>query len=392
MCTAETAATMAARPSRRASAARASYPTTHSSIAPKCESTNGCASREPAFAASSSMATSSVNTRNGRRRRTAAVRIVTAVPIAIRARSNSGRANTTWPTSTGTSTFQTSASNTSSRDATGTRTSRWSPSTIAEPTRTASRGRGSAVRWRRREEWRGCGRPGCRRGLFVILKSVAPELRLSVRPARVQAIMQFGFTERQARFLVHVLVFSGVFLERQYRAFTGLAHGQKTHDFLAGLVDRGYATAITPGALHRGRFYHLQYKPLYEAIGEPNNRHRRPASLGRVVERLMLLDAVLADGQYDWLGTERDKRAYFTAACEYPLPEEWYPHLTFRAGNQQTMRFFSDNLPIGRPRRGERRDLFLYLATPAVPMDFRVFLLRHAELLAAVEEWTVRVL
>ena len=226
----------------------------------------------------------------------------------------------------------------------------------------------------------------------MILKSVAPELRLSVRPARVQAIMQFGFTERQARFLVHVLVFSGVFLERQYRAFTGLVHGQKTHDFLARLVDRGYATAITPGALHRGRFYHLQYKPLYEAIGEPNNRHRRPASLGRVVERLMLLDAVLADGQYDWLGTERDKRAYFTAACEYPLPDEWYPHLTFRAGNQQTMRFFPDKLPIGRPRRGERRHIFLYLATRAIPMDFRVFLLRHAELLAAVEEWTVRVL
>jgi len=45
----------------------------------------------------------------------------------------------------------------------------------------------------------------------------------------------------QARFLVHVLVFSGVFLERQYRAFTGLAHGQKTHDFLATLVTAGYA-------------------------------------------------------------------------------------------------------------------------------------------------------
>ena len=57
--------------------------------------------------------------------------------------------------------------------------------------------------------------------------------------------------------------------------------------------------AITPGALHRGRLFHVQYKPLYEAIGEPNNRHRKPASLGRFVERLMLLDAVLADRHYD---------------------------------------------------------------------------------------------
>ena len=104
------------------------------------------------------------------------------------------------------------------------------------------------------------------------MKSVSIRLRHSVSPTRVGMLMRFGFTERQARFLVHVLVFSGVFLERQYRAFTGLAHGQKTHDFLDKLVGEGYATAITPGALHRGRLYHVQFKPLYEAIGETNNR------------------------------------------------------------------------------------------------------------------------
>jgi hypothetical protein len=225
-----------------------------------------------------------------------------------------------------------------------------------------------------------------------MLKSVAPALRHSVRLARVEAVREFGFTERQARFLVHVLVFSGVFLERQYRAFTGLVHGQKTHDFLTDLIRRGYATAITPGALHRGRFYHLHYKPLYEAIGEADNRHRRPASLGRVVERLMLLDAVLAERRYDWLGTERDKRAYFTAALEHPFPDDWYPHVTFRSGGEQTTRFFPDKLPIGTPLGGERRHLFLYLATREIPMDFRVFLLHHAELLKAVDEWTIRVL
>ena len=149
-----------------------------------------------------------------------------------------------------------------------------------------------------------------------MMKAVSTRLRHSVSPARIGTLMRFGFTDRQARFLVHVLVFSGVFLERQYRAFTGLAHGQKTHDFLAKLVAAGYATPITPGALHRGRLYHVQYKPLYEAIGEPNNRHRKAASLGRFVERLMLLDAVLADRRYGWLGTEHDKRTYFREALE----------------------------------------------------------------------------
>src|SRR5688572_18525437 len=140
------------------------------------------------------------------------------------------------------------------------------------------------------------------------------ECRTSVQEERVQAVARFGFTERQARFLVHVMVYAGVFLERQYCAFAGIAHGQKTHDFLRKLMNRGYVTVITPGALHRGRLVHVQFKPLYEAIGEENNRNRRPASLGRMIERVMILDAVLADGRHTWLGAEQDKLAYFKAS------------------------------------------------------------------------------
>ena len=36
--------------------------------------------------------------------------------------------------------------------------------------------------------------------------------------------------------------------------------------------------------------------------------------------------------------------------------------------------------------------MFLYLATREVPVDFRAYLLRHADLLKSVDEWTVRVL
>lgn len=226
-----------------------------------------------------------------------------------------------------------------------------------------------------------------------MMKAVSTRLCQSVSPTRIGMLRRFGFTDRQARFLVHVLVFSGVFLERQYRAFTGLAHGQKTHDFLAKLVTAGYATAITAGALHRGRLYHVQYRPLYEAIGEPNNRHRKPASLGRFVERLMLLDALVADQRYGWLGTEQDKRTYFREALvEERLADHWYPHLTFGSGSERTTRFFPDKMPIGVPLKGERRHVLLYLATREVPIDFRVFLLRHADLLKWIDEWTVRIL
>jgi hypothetical protein len=74
----------------------------------------------------------------------------------------------------------------------------------------------------------------------------------SVQPARVAAVAGFGFTERQARFLVTVMVHSGVFLERQYCAFAGISHGQKSHDFAAKLTAHRFATAIAPGRLHQG--------------------------------------------------------------------------------------------------------------------------------------------
>ena len=153
-------------------------------------------------------------------------------------------------------------------------------------------------------------------------------------------------------------------------------------------------TVITPGALHRGRLFHLQFKPFYEAIGEANNRNRRPATLGRMVERLMLLDAVLADRRHTWLGTEQDKVAYFRSTFEQRGVggEPSLPHLVFGAGAEQVTRYFPDKLPIGLERDYGRRHVFLYLVTTETPAAFRMFLFRHADLLAAVHDWTIRVI
>ena len=133
---------------------------------------------------------------------------------------------------------------------------------------------------------------------------------------RAQAIAACGFTERQARFLVTVMLHSGVFLERQYCTFARIVHGQKTVDFLRKLVDRKFATTITPGPLHRGRLIDVHHKPLYAAIGQTDNRHRKPAELGRLIERVMILDAVLSDQIALWLGAERDKMSYFRRRLE----------------------------------------------------------------------------
>ena len=47
---------------------------------------------------------------------------------------------------------------------------------------------------------------------------------------RVQAIADYGFTERQARFLVLVMRHSGLCIKRQYGAFAGIARGGSCHD------------------------------------------------------------------------------------------------------------------------------------------------------------------
>ena len=197
---------------------------------------------------------------------------------------------------------------------------------------------------------------------------------------REEALAAFGVTERQARFLARVLVHSGVFVERQYCSFAGIVHGQKSTDFINLLVERRYATPVTTGRLHRGRMFHVHYKPLWAAIGEPDSRFRKPAVPGRMIERVMILDAVLESRDFVWLGTATDKRRHFTRYLGDRLPKTDYPQLSFGDGEAKVVRYFPDKLPIGVQPHSHPHVL-LYLVTNPSPMDFRLFLLRHMALL-----------
>ncbi|HMC21880.1 MAG: hypothetical protein DMG48_07420 [Acidobacteria bacterium] len=178
---------------------------------------------------------------------------------------------------------------------------------------------------------------------------------------------------------------------RQYAAFAGITHGQKVHDFIRTLVARRFATLIELGTTGRTRIIHVHYKPLYAAIGEPDNRNRRRVTIDRTIHRLMILDAVLADRSVNWLRSEREKRCYFEERLRDYLRDDKYPRLVFGKPPDLTIRYFPDKLPIGyEPDR--RRHVFLYLARTQSPMDFRIFILRHLELLNALGFWTIRVL
>lgn len=63
----------------------------------------------------------------------------------------------------------------------------------------------------------------------------------------------------------HRMVHSGVFVERQYCQFAGIAHGQKTYDFIARLVRDGFARE-TAQALQSRALFHVHHKRLYTLI------------------------------------------------------------------------------------------------------------------------------
>jgi hypothetical protein len=205
---------------------------------------------------------------------------------------------------------------------------------------------------------------------------------------RVAQVRLHGFTDRQAGFLVTVMLHAGVCVGRQYGTFAGIPHGRKICEFFDRLVARGYATA-RPCGHHRARVFHVHHKALYRAVGEHNNRHRKPTTLARAIERLMILDAVLAERDRTWLATEQEKVTYFTLT--HRIPPRDLPSLTFRSEDTETVRYFPDKLPIGLDNDG-RTHVFLYLATQDLPIDFRAFLERHAELLRALPAWRVRLL
>lgn len=214
----------------------------------------------------------------------------------------------------------------------------------------------------------------------------------SVTESRVSALAGFGFTQRQREFLVTVMVHAGCFLERQYCAFTGTVRGQNSREFVGRLVIRGFARAVEPGPVRRGRLYQVHHKPLYEAIGLADDRNRRLLSIGRMVEKLMILDVVLSDRRCWWLSPEMDKRTFFNASQETNLRPEEYPHIAFGSGSRKIVRCFPDKLPIGIEKDDVRRFVFLYLVNRRIPVDFRQFLIRHHSLFLHLHTWTVRLL
>lgn len=204
---------------------------------------------------------------------------------------------------------------------------------------------------------------------------------------RIQALTEFGFTERQARFLVLVMRHAGVCVPRQYARFAGVAYGAKCNAFFDRLVRRGFARGVD--CIHnRARLYHVHSKALYHVIGDAGSQYRRPLSPRLAIERLMLLDALLTTPDLEWFTTAAEKAAYLARLIASAV-----------AATQQTSPPKGDStravrlpgmLPIGV--ESDARTVLLYLATEVSTDAFRAFLQGHTALLRVAPTWTLRIL
>ena len=105
----------------------------------------------------------------------------------------------------------------------------------------------------------------------------------------------------------------------------------------------GHATSATYG--RRTRLYHLCAKQLYAALGQADNRHRRPTDSCYVRGKVMGFDYVLLHPQYRFLPTEQDKLAYFCE--ERGVSKAHLPTKVYTGSHEaRTERYFVDKYPL----------------------------------------------
>jgi len=202
--------------------------------------------------------------------------------------------------------------------------------------------------------------------------------------AEVAAIVARGFTERQARFLVLVMRHAGVCVMRQYATFADIVFGDKTRAFFTKLERLGYASSFDTSK-GRGRLFHVHGRQLYDAIGKPHSRFRRPPPVAHAIERCMLLDVVLAHPDVVWLEDADEKVVHLTTLAGIPLDD--LPHSMVGIGARRRLQHFPDRLPVGIHPEG--RVVLVYLPVSRNRDHVADFVQRHTAMLARLPAWTI---
>jgi len=163
-------------------------------------------------------------------------------------------------------------------------------------------------------------------------------------PERIKALQNFGYDPEEGRFLCVAALQSGYFLRRQFLFFIGGTKGWKDVVLLNKLrMNRHCRVTVYR---HNRMVYHLSAKPLYQALGEKDNRNRREHQPSTIKNKIMGLDFVLEHSTYRYLAAEQEKLDYFVRALKIPpedLPTRRYESPRRR---EATAKHFVDKYPI----------------------------------------------
>src|ERR1043166_2144522 len=125
---------------------------------------------------------------------------------------------------------------------------------------------------------------------------------------RAQALQDFGYDADEAQFLCIAALHGGYFLRRQFLSFVRGTKGWKDVTLINKLSANEHCRINV--YRHERMVYHLSSKPIYEALGEPNNRNRRQHQPATIKGKIMALDFVLEHPTFDFLATERFVESY----------------------------------------------------------------------------------
>lgn len=208
---------------------------------------------------------------------------------------------------------------------------------------------------------------------------------MKIAPERLDNVIRLGYTLEEARFLYIVATHSGYFTHRQFLAFSETKPGKHSQQFLTRLLRTKHGTFHTHPS--GGRVYHVFSRKIYNAIGRDDLRTRRKHQLEYVKTRILTLDFVLANLDYDYLETEAEKVPFFLVHRNLNrdlLPSKSY---TSRRSAQVTKRYFVDRFPIFF-RDGSLVPTFTYMeAGAATAQGFATHLEAYGGLLRSLPEY-----
>jgi len=167
---------------------------------------------------------------------------------------------------------------------------------------------------------------------------------MNIAQSHLEALVAFGYSEEEARFLYLVATHSGYFVARQFLEFTGAHWGKRTTGFWTKLQSMRHARVERfPKS---GVIFHVFSRRLYRRLERENIRNRRTHEIDFIKTRLAILDFVLAQPHHQYLETEPDKVRFFCGTLgleRHHLPSRIY---LGSAQAKPTRRYFVDKFPM----------------------------------------------